>query len=219
MRGSLALFYLTLLAPTALADPAMAPKELIKGTTEQLVTALQVSRDEIRRNPALARKLADDIVLPHVDFPLISRRVLGKYWRTATDEQRERFTREFSEFLTNVYVTAMVTYADEIVSLASGIRYPPVRWSPGEKRASVRTLVTMATGAQAEVVYRVRWHKGAWKIHDVTILGVSFTLTYRTDFAREIAHAGLDNLIEQLAARNRQNRLSARPVRDSPPEG
>ncbi len=199
-----------------LADPVQTPGEVIKGTTEQLVTALQVSREEIRRNPALARKLADDIVLPYVDFVLISRRVLGRHWRKASREQKVRFTREFSEFLTNVYVTAMVKYADEIVSRARDIRYPPDRWLPGEKHANVRMQVRLASGARADVVYRMRWHRGGWKIHDVTILGASFTLTYRTSFAREISQAGLDNLIERLAARNRQNHRASRPAQDMP---
>ncbi len=210
---------LLLLAPLAFADPTLAPRDLIKMTTEQLVTALQVSREDIRRNPELAWRLADDIVLPHIDFRLISRRVLGKHWRTANAQQRERFTREFSEFLTNVYVTAMVTYADDIVSLAKDIKYPPVHWSPGKRRADVRMLVKMSTGARAEVVYRMRWHNGEWKIHDVTILGVSFTLTYRNDFSREVARAGLDTLIDRLAARNRQTRQTSQTASKNAPEG
>ena len=79
--------------------------------------------------------------------------------------------------------------------------------------------VSLATGARAEVVYRMRWHRGGWKIHDVTILGVSFTLTYRNSFAREISQAGLDNLIDRLAARNRRNRRASRPAHDGLPEG
>ncbi len=210
---------LAVLCSSALADPTLAPRDLIKGTTDQLVTALQISRDEIRRNPELARKLADDLVLPHVDFALIARRVLGRHWRKASRAQRDRFTREFSEFLTNVYVTAMVTYADEIVSLAKDIRYPPVRWSPGDERANVRMLVTMSSGAKAEVIYRMRLKQGGWKIHDVTILGVSFTLTYRNDFSREIERAGLDVLIERLAARNERKRQAWRAAPERLPEG
>ncbi len=202
-----------------LADPLQRPGEVIKGTTDRLVTALQLSREEIRRNPELARKLADDIVLPYVDFALIARRVLGRHWRGASREQRDRFTREFSEFLTNVYVTAMVKYADEIVSRSKDIRFPPDRWSPGDKHANVRMHVSLATGARAEVVYRMRWHRGGWKIHDVTILGVSFTLTYRTNFAREISQTGLDNLIDRLAARNQLNHRASRPLPDGLPEG
>ena len=213
------LFLLTAAAWPASAEPSMAPRDLVKGITEDLVTALQVSRDEIRRNPALARRLADDIVLPHVDLSLIARRVLGRHWRTASVAQRRRFTHEFSEFLINVYVTAMVTYADEIVSMADGIRYPAVRLAPEDKRASVRTLIAMASGAQAEVVYRLHRRRGGWKIHDVTILGVSFTLTYRNDFSRQIARSGLDHLIEQLAARNRKTKRASRPAPDSLPEG
>ena len=210
---------MTMSAPPAFAEPNMSPRDLVKGITQDLVTALQVSRDEIRRNPALARKLADDIVLPHVDLSLIARRVLGRHWRTASAAQRRRFTHEFSEFLINIYVTAMVTYADEIVSLADGIRYPAVRLAPEDKRASVRTLISMAAGGQAEVVYRLHRRRGSWKIHDVTILGVSFTLTYRNDFSRQIARSGLDHLIEQLAARNRKTKRASRPAGETLPEG
>ncbi len=195
---------------SGLAESNQSPREFIKVTTEQLISALQVSRDEIRRRPELARQLADDIVLPYVDFSAISRGVLGKHWRRASPEQRKKFTREFKEFLTNAYVAAMVTYVDDIVSLADDIRYPPVRWRPGQTHASVRTLLRLKNGSQAEVVYRMRFKEGRWRIRDVTILGVSFTLTYRTGFSRDIQQGGLDNLIERLAVRNRQNSLDAR---------
>lgn len=194
-----------LLNPAAPAATPDSPRALVMGVTDQMLTALKVSGDDIKRNPALARRLVEKRVLHMIDFPRIARGVLGKHWRRAGPAQRERFTREFTEFLINIYVTAMVTYVDDIVSVSDDIHFPPIHWSPGQTRAKVRMIVSLKAGPPAEVVYRMNRDAQGWKIYDVTVLGVSFTATYRQNFSAEIARGGLDALIMRLAARNRHN--------------
>jgi len=204
-RRTLGAFVFLLLGPAAQAATADSPRALVMGVTDQMLTALKVSGDDIKRNPALARRMVENRVLPLIDFPRIARGVLGKHWRRANPEQRERFTREFTEFLINLYVTAMVTYVDDIVSVSDDIHFPPIHWSPGETRAKVRMLVRLKAGGAAEVVYRMDRNAQGWRIYDVTVLGVSFTATYRQNFSAEIARGGLDALIARLAARNRRS--------------
>jgi phospholipid transport system substrate-binding protein len=197
-----------LLAAASRAEPAVSPRALVMKATGDMMTALEVSGDQIRRNPALAHRLAEQLVVPLVDFRGISRQALGKHWRDATAEQRERFTEAFRTFLLNLYVTAMVTYTEEIVSVSKDIDFPPIHWAPSQQRASVPMVIRLRNGARAQLNYRMNSYSGSWKIHDVTIIGISFASTYRSNFSEEVRAHGLDGLIGRLEAKNQETRAA-----------
>ncbi|MCP4042046.1 MAG: ABC transporter substrate-binding protein [Gammaproteobacteria bacterium] len=187
------------------AVPA-SPRELIMEKSEQLVTGIKENLGENGDYFTAARKLAEEILLPMVDFPRISKKVLGRHWAGATPDQRQDFNREFRDFLAHVFVTAMVNYADEIVSHAQDVSYPPVHLSPGMQQATVRMRVRLKSGLKPTVRYRMHIEDGKWMIHDLSIAGISFSSTYRSSFHREIVRHGLDGLITQIKERNRNSK-------------
>jgi phospholipid transport system substrate-binding protein len=178
------------------------PDQLITQATENLVHELRTNGDTIKTTPQLAFELANKDIIPLTDFPTIARHVLGRHWRRASPEQREAFTHEFRTFMINLYVTAMVTYSQEIVSTADSFEYPPSRWQPGETSAIVRMGFKLKGAAPVEVGYAMHWKEGAWRIHDVQALGLSFIAIYRSNFASEIKQHGLDGLVRRLATKN-----------------
>jgi phospholipid transport system substrate-binding protein len=189
------------------ANIAVAAQEdaqtLIIERSNQLVTALKEQRAAIKADNQVAYKLVEDIVLPHVDFTRVARLVLGKYWRSANAEQRERFTREFRDFLVRIYVTAMVEFSDQIVSHAQNVKYLPFRNSNPDD-VSVRMLITLPDRPPLQVNYSLH-HDGSgnsWKIYDLAVEGVSLATTYRSSFATQIRREGIDGLISKLAERN-----------------
>ena len=189
---------LVALSASAWGEVDQSPRELIMTTTERLVTELRENRDEVKVNRKLAHQLAETIVVPHIDLAHVNRWVLGRHWNEATDAQRKRFAVVFKRFLMGVYVTAMVTYVDDIISHAKNVSYPPLEPAEGSRNTLVRTLIQLPSGARVEVNYRMHRVEGAWKVFDVNVLGISLASIYRTLFATEIARAGLDGLIQQL---------------------
>jgi phospholipid transport system substrate-binding protein len=185
----------------ARADPD-SPRDFIIQTTDQVVAAIKARRQEIKTDPRVAYQISDRIILPRLDFSRVTRWVLGPHWRTATDEQRQRFTEEFRTLLIHTYVQAMIRYTDEIVAHANSVTYPPVRYRPGDTDVTVKCRIQRQNGAIAEVSYRLHRRDGPWKIYDVALEGVSLVSTYRSSFAVQIERGGLDGLIADLAARN-----------------
>jgi phospholipid transport system substrate-binding protein len=194
---------LALLNGVAWAEPEPTPRDLIMTATQRLVDALQQNRRQIEKDPDLAYRLADAYVIPLVDFRRIARWVLGRHWKEASKQQRERFTDVFRRFLIKVYVTAMVTYADEIISHARDIAYPPLELAPGARDAVVRTVITLRGGMKVDVSYRMHRARREWRIYDVSALGISFATIYRSTLAPEIAQRGLDGLIDELETKIR----------------
>ena len=195
------LFFAVSQALSAVEKPA-TPSALIKDTTEQLVEALQDNREKIRQDRSVALRIANEIAIPIIDFPGASRSVLGRHWRTANQDQRERFTQAFRRKLESVYVTAMIMYSDDIVSAARNISYPESKPFDNPRLAVVKTVIHLRSGVKASVDYKMHRVGESWKVFDVSILGISLATTYRYTFARELRKRGIDGLIAQLESRN-----------------
>lgn len=199
-RRSRTAVLLALVVMTAAA--ATTPRELVKNTAQALVEALRAHRAELAGDPALAHRLADQTVVPHIDFPRIARWVAGRYWRSATAHQRRQFTEVFRQFLINTYVSAMVNYADRILAHADSVSFPPVAGEAHPGEATVRMAIRLEQGRQVAVDYRLHRRDGQWLIEDVSIDGISLVLTYRQSLSSQFARQGMDGVIRSLREHN-----------------
>lgn len=198
-----------LLAGTASLSQAVSepetdndPQPMIVDTISQLIQRLEENREQIKQDDTVAYRISDELIAPHIDFPRIARLVIGKHWRNASDTQRRRLTAEIKTLLIRSYVTAMTSYADEIINHKDKVNYRPSRYRPGDRKASVRITIMIDNGQTVDVQYQVYFKKGEWKIYDIRIEGISLAITYRTSFGETIRREGLDSLIEQLTKRN-----------------
>lgn len=185
-----------LVVPLAMA--AQSAQQLVQETSERMLATLKAEHEAIQKNPDRLYELVREIVLPHFDFEQMSRLVLGKNWRKATPEQRERFVQEFQTLLIRTYGTALSEYRDE------QIVYLPLRQQPDAKEVTVRTEVRRTGAPPIPIDYSMVLEDGQWKVYDVTIEGVSLVLNYRTSFASEIREGGFDLLLKRLIERNQQ---------------
>lgn len=184
------------------ADQSMGPRELVMTVSNTLVDQLRAQHEEIKQDKTIAYRLANEIVVPHVDFPRIGRWVLGKYWRQASEDQRQAFLKSFKRHLMQTYATSMVNYTDEILSQADQVTYLPLRDSLDSDQVTVRSRIKLPRGSDAQVDYTMIKTDNGWKIADVTVDGISLALTYRKDFTAQISRNGLDSLIAKLKDRD-----------------
>lgn len=174
------------------------PVEVLQAMTDTLVDI--VTRDpDVIQDKARLRAIAHEVVLSRVDFNGLSRWVLGKYWRTATPQQRTAFIAEFREMLLGSYLRSVTAYEGNVV------RFLPFRGEQRKGRAIVNAEVEQPDGPDINVSFRMRRVTNQWLIYDVAVEGISLVATHRTSFSREIRDSGLDNLIAQLRARNVSN--------------
>ncbi len=182
-------------------------QELVIANTVKLLSELKAHNGDIKKDANIAFGLVEDIVLPHIDFRRIGQLVLGKYWRRANEEQRQRFSEEFKNFLVRTYVTAMVEFSDQIISHADNVSYLPFRNNDPED-VTVRMEIKLADRPPVSVHYSLYLKDSNWMIYDLSVEGISLATTYRSSFASEIRRGGLDKLINKLAARNKKAVLS-----------
>lgn len=204
MTRRFALLAFAVLAPAAIAGAALAadaipgpaPQELIETTARRLLEALDSDRELARKDPERVRRLVDEILLPHFDTDYSARLVLGKHWRNATPDQRQRFVDAFYKSLLRNYGTALAEFTAERMTVL------PFRGDLASGQATVRTEVKRSDGTRVPVNYTLRGTAGGWKAWDVTIEGISYVRNFRNDVGAEIDQKGFPALIERLEKEN-----------------
>ena len=197
---------LMLLNLSASQASVQAPDELLKSTTHDMFVAMNSEREALRSNPNRVKELVETILLPHVDIITASKWVMGKYWRTASQEQKVGFIREFRTLLVRFYSSALAEYLDTSKEVLDEniIHYFPLRNAAEDKDVTVRAEVRPKTGAPVPINYSMHLTDKGWKVYDVSVEGVSVITTYKNNFANEIKQKGIDGLIASIAERNQE---------------
>jgi phospholipid transport system substrate-binding protein len=175
-------------AQTAVPDP----QAQMEAVSRELFAAIDANRAAIRKDPEKAYPIVDKILLPNFDIDYAGQLVLAQHWRSATTEQRQRFTQALYRALLRTYGGALADFT------ADRFKILPSRAEPDAMRATVRTQVTRVSGAVIPVDYLLRRTDNGWKAFDVIIEGISYVKNYRTDLGAEISQRGLDAVITRL---------------------
>jgi phospholipid transport system substrate-binding protein len=186
---------LLLSLPQAALPSATGPGDVIREASDEMLAALNAHREEYRKDHDALYAEIDKILLPRFDRMYTGGLVMGKYWRRATPEQRDRFIKALYRSLLRTYAEGILDYrGDELEVL-------PVEGDTSDGKAMVETRVTLDTGVVTPVNYRMRLVDGKWKAYDVIIEGISYVSNYRTQYAEEFRAKGIDEVIKELEAK------------------
>jgi phospholipid transport system substrate-binding protein len=185
------------------AQAQEAPDALIKRISTEVLETAKTDKEIQRGNMQSVLKLVEEKVLPHVNFQRMTALAVGRPWREATPEQRQRLTEEFRDLLVYTYSGAIAQVKDE------RIEFLPSRSTPEDKDVEVRTQIIPSRGEPLPLQYRLHQTQDGWKIYDVNVLGAWLVQTYRGNFNTEISRNGIDGLIKSLDERNKRLAASA----------
>lgn len=194
----IASFVLSMVFALSVLAAEVAPDLLAREVTDKIVVLLKANKDMYAKDHKKLYAMVDEHVLPNFDFRAMSRTVLGRYWRTASEEQRTRFTAEFRDLLVRTYATALLKYNDE------KIVYLAFRLSPDDRTTTVKSEVRRTDGGPPIAInYSFYRTDAGWKVYDVTIEGASLVTTYQSTYSERVQREGLDALIARLAQDNK----------------
>jgi phospholipid transport system substrate-binding protein len=173
------------------------PQQMVRETGERILSEVTARKADLEADSALIYPLVEDLVLPHFDFRRMSQSALGRYWRDASDAQKEAVTNEFRELLVRTYATALLGYTGQT------IQYLPVQYRRDDDKVTIPTRLAASSDAPPiPINYRLRRDDAKWLVYDVVIDGVSLVATYRSQFAAQVRRSGIDGLIGVLAKMN-----------------
>jgi len=184
----------------ALAQADMqSPNEVVAEAAKQLDQALSERKQELAADKEALYGLIDEILLPRFDRKYSAQLVLGRHWRTATEQQRERFIDAF-------YGNLLRRYADGVLDFdLSQVEILPFRGNTSDPRVTVRTMVTLEDGTDVPVDYAMVRREEGWLLFDVIIEGISYVRNFRAELDSEIQAKSLDAAIERLESEARSD--------------
>jgi phospholipid transport system substrate-binding protein len=179
-------------APAATANANQSPSDVVTTAAQGMLKDLDADRAAYKKDPSKVGELVNKYLLPHFDTEYAARLVLGRFWKTATADQRKRFVDAFYHSLLNNYGSALTDFTSDRLKIF------PAKTDPSSDRATVRTEVKRDNGDRIAVNYSMHKTAEGWKAYDVAIDGISYVNSYREDFGPQIEQQGLDTIITRL---------------------
>jgi len=185
-----------IVAPPAGADDANpAASAFMQSIGSKAIAELTDPAVPQPERQARFRALLDE----HFDMAAIAKFTLGRYWRTATEEQRTEFRQLFEDFIVQSYSTRFAEYHGEgfvVVGSTTDERGTTV----------VHSKIDMPSSEDIRVDWRLRAADGGFTIVDIVVEGVSMAVTQRSEFASVIqSRGGIAGLLDALRAKNAQS--------------
>ncbi len=201
----------------AAAAGTMSPRDVVQTAVTRVLTLAAESGDTERttrsdqtdRRRAEMRRLAAEIF----DFEEMGRRALSRHWAGRSKAEQTEFVSLFTDLLERTYVARIEQYAGEKITYPNEII--------DGNYATVRSRVMTRRRAETTLDYRLHLDGGKWRVFDISVDGVSFVATYRSEFSRIIQQSSYASLVERmrkkrieidaLARRTERPEPSARP--------
>jgi len=163
--------------PAHAQDEAKVFIEGLAGEAINALTAEGVTRaDRITRFTQLLNK--------NFDVEFIGRWVLGRYWRGASNAEKDEYLKLFEEYVVITYVERFDQYSGEKLQVLKAVG------EPGQDSLVFSEIRRPTGGDPIRVDWRVRANSDVYKIIDVMVEGISMSQTQRKEFASVIRANG-----------------------------
>ncbi|MFO1069261.1 MAG: ABC transporter substrate-binding protein [Geminicoccaceae bacterium] len=190
LAGAAALVSAAWLLPTgaARADVTGA-RNFIQDVGDRTLAILnQKQKSDAEKLPELIGLLNES-----TDLTLVARLVLGQYWRTASEPQRQQYADLFRQLIVNTMAYNLSGYGGETFTI-TGAR------AIDERDSVISTkIIRDATGKPSIAVdWRIREADGRYLIVDIVAEGVSMVVTQRSEVGSVVSQKGMDGLIQSM---------------------
>lgn len=151
--------------------------ETVKSNTDQLTKKLVEIKPLYPDQKERFYEEVESTLSPVIDFKGFSRGVMAKYYRSASEEQRQKFAQKFKGGLIRTYAEAMVKFKNEKMEVMSE--------SPGKKpgRATVKMVFHGSDGTLYPVEYSMVLKDGEWLLKNIVINGINIGLQFKSQFS------------------------------------
>lgn len=198
MKRILVLLAMLLTVQLAMAQDASTPDQLVKGITNDVISAIKQDRELQSGNSKRIADLVETKVLPHFNFGRMTQIAMAVNWRRANPDQQKQLVNEFRTLLVRTYSNALSLYRDQ------SIDFKPLRARSEDTEVTVRSEIKQRSQQAVTLDYDLEKTPAGWKVYDVKVGGVSLISTYRDEFATQVRNDGIDGLIKSLSTKNQQ---------------
>lgn len=167
-------------------NAAESPEDVVRKKVElsvvDLLETFSQERQFYETDPDRFFKNMDLALSKIVDFRRIAGRVMGKYGRRATKEQRDEFVEVFKKSLYATYTKTLMESGMFKINVTSATIN-----SRSDERANVNLDVISDNGTVFPVLYSMHKNKqNQWLVENVVVFGVNVGLAFKDRFETQM---------------------------------
>jgi phospholipid transport system substrate-binding protein len=180
----------------ATAQDAENAKALVGRLVEHILQVISSDRDAQGQERRLMAAIESQ-----TDLSLLARMTIGRYWRSASIQQREAFVELFREYLLKSFTLRLKSYAGTEMGAAKDHFAIVGARAAGKNDVVVRSRIDPPSGSPLQVDWRLRAKNDRLFVIDLVVEGVSLLITQRSEFGSVLERIGMDGLITELRTR------------------
>ncbi len=141
----------------------------------------------------VARQIIRDELLPYIDNKYSSFKVMGTNLKNTTPEQRENFTKAFTDYIVATYADALKKYTNQTIKVQDP---EPIN----DKFTSVKVTISAPDAPDVAVIFKMRLNSktNQWKAYDMVAEGISLLSAKQSELSGMIRDKGIDEVSKML---------------------
>lgn len=170
------------------------PYDLTQKVSAKLFSDIKANQSKIKQDPNYLRTIVRQDLMPYVHVKYAGSKILGQNYKTATQEERDRYFAVLDKYIEQVYAQVLTMYSDQSIQIGK----------MKEESASLATVNVKVEQPNNQPPLNVDfyWYKnsktGQWQVYDMTAGGASMANTKQQEWSPIIRKQGLDALTAQL---------------------
>lgn len=170
------------------------PFENIEAMTGRLLIIIDEHKDGYPANEDAYFEALNTLMTGFVDFDFVAKKVMGRYAKSSSREQRVRFETAFRQGLVETYGRGLMSYGNEKIVLIN-------KQALAEKQRRVIAKQEIRSEAAVYPLQYLMYQKkatGEWNVVNVTLNGIDLSKTFASQFlnASRKASGNIDQVIE-----------------------
>lgn len=147
----------------------------VETTSQDILAQINEGRAEFENDPSVLYGQMSVALDTLVDFVTLSKGIMGKYYKGATDDQRIEFQQTVRVYIIEIYTKALVKFKSKTVQVI------PLKKAPTSK-ATISMNVTTQEGKSFKLTYSMAKKESGWQVRNIIVDGINMGLTYRSQF-------------------------------------
>lgn len=171
------------------------PYQLVNQLGNQLFEAVTTAKQQEQTSPRQMEALIDDLLMPYIDVPFASYKILGKHLKKTTKEERSMFVEVMGQELKETYSSALAQYNNQ------SIRYEAVKEVGNKKMIAVKTTLLSPDSNNIDMTFKLRKNRKTqeWKAYDLVVEGISLIDSKRAELAKPLRDKGIQYVTQLVA--------------------
>ena len=156
------------MADTTEWEPA---SQVIVASTDKILGIINNTSIPAEEKKAALIQLLQQVV----DYPVIARGVMGKYFRRASEQQFQLFLIEFQSSLENTIANALISFKIDDYVLQPG--------TDDTRAGREKVLIRVKAGnVSYDIQYTLSSKSGQWQVSNLSLDGINIGLSFRNQF-------------------------------------